>query len=358
MTWTSSRSYAFLLAVAGGMGADARAWGAGGGVAVRVEPESREPCGEGRSLLEELAVQDPNVRAATSDERAPLLVVRITRTTRGTEHGRLVIEDADGAVSRREVDGETCESVLAALALMSAVAVDPSASLPPAGASSPSSQPAKAGAASGPDSRAAGRAAPSGETPREAADEDRGHESVPGSPTSRMARVSFAGGVGATTAVAPSVVLLVSASADLTWGPPSRASPMISAGFEHAGSGDDAAMGGSASFVLNAGTLDLCARLPAVPRLDLSPCFRVEGGVLSSMGVDIIPARSDARPWIALGAVGAVRYRVVWRLFAEVLAGIQVPLVRDRYFFEPDTTVFRPPPLAPLGSASVGLTIP
>jgi hypothetical protein len=358
VAWTSSRSCAFLLVLAGGIGAGARAWAAGAGVAVRVEPESREPCGGGHLFLQEIALQDPNVRAAGPDERAPLLVVRITRTSRGAAYGRLVVKDTDGAVSRREVEGETCESVLAALALMSAVAVDPSAPLPRAGPSSPSSQPAEAGTPSEAETQARARAATSRELVHEKTDADGGQQIAAETTSSQSARVSFAGGVGATTAVAPGLVLLVPTSVDLAWDSPSRVSPMIRVGFEHAGSGDDAAPGGSARFVLNAGTVDACVRVQALRRLDLFPCFRAEGGVLSSTGVDIVPARSDSRPWVAMGALGAVRYRVVWHLFGEILAGIQVPFIRDRYFFEPDTTVFRPPPVALLGSASIGLTIP
>jgi hypothetical protein len=98
--------------------------------------------------------------------------------------------------------------------------------------------------------------------------------------------------------------------------------------------------------------------LTLATRLDVLPCVHAEGGVLASTGVDIVPARSDTRPWVSLGAVGAVRYRLVWLLFAELSIGLRLPLVRDRYFFEPDTTVFRPPPFAALANGGLGVTIP
>jgi hypothetical protein len=361
VAWASLKSWTLLLVLAEGMGVSASALADGPSVAVRVDPQSREPCAEGPPFLEELEAKDPNVRAAAPNERAPLLMVHITRTPRGTAHGRLVIEDTDGAVSRREVDGATCESVLSALALMSAVAVDPRAPTS-SGVATGSSRTAESSGSTASEPHAEG---PSGRTTEVVAHEqpapaaDRAEDSTPQTTSSGRAHISFAGGVGATTATAKAVVLLVPVSVDVAWGGASRRpAPMLRVGFEHTDSGDDAATGGAARFVLNAGTIDACARLPLLPRFDVSPCIRAEGGVLASTGVDIVPARSDTRPWIALGAVGAVRYRVVWHLFAELLIGFDVPLVRDRYFFEPDTPVFRPPPIAAIGSAGLGLTFP
>jgi hypothetical protein len=360
VAWTSLRVFGCMVVLpAAAIGMTAAAQADDSRIAVRVDSSGRESCAEGQAFLVELEAKDPNVRAAGPSELAPLLVVRIARTTGGKEHGRLVIEDTDGTLSRREVVGDTCESVLAALALMAAIAVDPRAPLPREGVSGPSgsSEASPPTSGEGHETPARARAEDAGAVERVMADRD-GSQSSEG-PSTTSYRISFAGGAGVTTGTAPSVVPLFPVSVDVSWGGASSLGPMIRGGFEHAGSGDDAATGGgSARFVLNAGTLDACVRWPVVGRLELFPCLLTEAGVLSSTGLDIMPARSDTRPWVAVGALGTARYRVVWRLFAELSVGLRVPLLRDRYFFEPDTTVFRPPALAALGSGALGITIP
>jgi hypothetical protein len=147
---------------------------------------------------------------------------------------------------------------------------------------------------------------------------------------------------------------------DLTWGRRSALGPLLRAGYVYANSGDDSATGGGAQFVLNTGTFDGCVRIPVGDRFQALPCIHVEGGALSSTGIGVTPSLSDTRPWASLGPLGAVRYRLISVVFAELLAGLRLPLVRDRFYFDsnPNTTVFRPPALAFLGGASLGVTIP
>jgi hypothetical protein len=360
----------WVLIVAAALAVGAAAGAQDARIPVRVDSQTPEACASSQAFLEELVTRDPNVRAATAEERAPRLVVRIARTPKGTARGRLVVEDTDGTLSRREVDGDTCESVLGALALMAAIAVDPRAPLSgplspavpkeaDADASSRASTDGSDLRTSRPDSER--RATPPVLGRTEAGTEasvDRAPTSGAGQSAGENPRVSFAGGAGVTSGTAPAVVPMIFASAAVTWGRETRIGPVLRGGFEHEGSGDDAAPGGGARFVLNAGTLDLCARLPLTGRLEVLPCFRTEGGSLAATGLDIFPARSDTRPWIALGALGTARYRAVSVVFAEVSAGLLLPLVRDRYYFEPDTTVFHPPPLAAFASAGLGVTIP
>jgi hypothetical protein len=92
-------------------------------------------------------------------------------------------------------------------------------------------------------------------------------------------------------------------------------------------------------------------------RLRLVPCLHGEGGALDAQGLGVSPERSEVRPWIAVGLLGRVRVVAISPFFLELSGGALVPLQRDRFYFEPDSTVFRPPAITGLAGAAVGLTI-
>jgi hypothetical protein len=349
----SRRAIVWVAFTAAGVGPIAGASADEALVPVRIDYRGTERCSDGAEFLRELLARDPRVRTASPEERAPVLVVSVTRGARQAVHGRLVVEDVDGTSSRRDVDGDGCESVLGALALMAAIAVDPAAPLrgddAPGAApgAAPSSSPGRgdgvegarpvAGASSKDEVSPAGGIAP-----------EAGRSSL---------HFGVTGGASATMGTAPTVAWMIPVSAEIGWGLETSVSPLVRAGFEHADSGEDAATGGDARFVLNAGTLDLCASFPVTRAVSLLPCLHAEGGTLLAAGSDIQPARSDTRPWLGLGAVGAVRYLVRSPVFVELSFGVRLPLVRDRFFFEPDTTVFQPPVAAGFAGGCIGFTI-
>jgi hypothetical protein len=319
-------------------------------IPVRIDYRGTERCSEGAEFLRELVARDPRVRTAGLEEHAPLLVVRITRGARQAVHGRLVVEDVDGTTSRRDVDGDGCESVLGALALMAAIAVDPAAPLrgDDVPGAAPSSSPGRGDGVEGA-RPVAGASSKDEASPA-------GGSTAPDAGRSSM-HFGVTGGASATMGTAPTVAWMIPVSAEIGWGRDTSVSPLVRAGFEHADSGEDAATGGDARFVLNAGTLDLCASFPVTQAMRLLPCLHAEGGTLLAAGSDIQPARSDTRPWVGLGAIGAVRYVVRSPVFVELSFGVRLPLVRDRFFFEPDTTVFRPPVAAGFAGGCIGFTI-
>ena len=67
---------------------------------------------------------------ATPGEAARAFVVTVTAET-ATIRGLLSITSLGGSVSRREVTGDTCSEVVSALALITALAIDPSATTAP-----------------------------------------------------------------------------------------------------------------------------------------------------------------------------------------------------------------------------------
>jgi hypothetical protein len=144
---------------------------------------------------------------------------------------------------------------------------------------------------------------------------------------------------------------------DLTHSTGSAWSPSLRAGFLYANSGDQTVPGGGVRMVQTLATLDLCPLRWTAWNLRIAPCLHGEGGAVEVSGVGVSPARSETRPWLAAGVLGRVRYVVISPFFIEVYGGVDLTIQRDRFFFEPDNTVFRAPLVSGFASGALGLTI-
>jgi hypothetical protein len=262
----------------------------------------------------------------------PALVVRVTRREHGVRvHGELSVRYVDGSDATRTVDGDACDSVVDALALMSAMALDPTASLD-------------------------GTSAPPAEPQPVAAVTDDLDGSLPIDVRSGW-HVAVGAGGGATFVIAPvgapdGTGFLELVRGGTVW------SPSVRVGFEYASSGAVGVAGGDIKLGSSLGVLDVCPASWRLGAFRLAPCVRLEGGVLDVSGVDVMPAKSALRPWAAAGALGRVRYVPLARFFVELSGGVLAPLVRDHFYFDPsDTTVFRPPVASGFAGGAVGITI-
>jgi hypothetical protein len=95
--------------------------------------------------------QDGNPGPARGTEQRQSFAIQIAVST-GKVTGTLEIHAADGSVGRREIIGRQCEEVTAALALMVAMAVNPSRAIAPLPSSQePSRTPSRPATDSGPD---------------------------------------------------------------------------------------------------------------------------------------------------------------------------------------------------------------
>jgi hypothetical protein len=106
---------------------------------------------------------------------------------------------------------------------------------------------------------------------------------------------------------------------------------------------------GTAAFVLTMGTLDLCPSRWTVEPLSATACLRGELGVLHGQGRDVTPPKEQSPLWMAVDGLVRGELALFGPLSIAMTAGLRVPLVRTRYFFRPDTTVFRPPAIGSLG---------
>jgi hypothetical protein len=304
-------------------------------IAVRVDYQSPTDCPAEAAFVEQLMVRSSSVRVARPAEPGTRLVVHITRAEgSAASHGELQLLGEDGSEAAREVDGDSCQSVVDALALMSAIALDPTVHDNPA-LVAPATQPP------GP------LVADLGEV----------HTAFRGA---NGLELVVLGGGGVAFGLSPVGAPSVRAAAEFSSGPRSGWSPSLRFGFDYATSGSTSVPGGSIRVTRSVAFLHACPNWWRLGPFRLAPCFEIDGGGLAASGLDVTPSLSAVRPWFAMGPVGNARYAPSrGRFFVEIEGGVILPVVRDRFFFdsEPSAIVFRAPVVGGFASGAVGLTI-
>ncbi|XXT20981.1 hypothetical protein WME94_05350 [Sorangium sp. So ce429] len=214
--------------------------------------------------------------------------------------GRLGVRAADGATSDRDVAGATCDDVVAALAVVTALAID--------------SQAADAAAAA---------AAPAPSAPARAA--------------------AGADATGATT-VASTSTATASARAAPAPPPPADSGPA-----RPPGPATDVATHLTLGAQLLGGEMlgapSLGARLFAEPPL-------------AAMDSGVGPARDATRGWLALALPLRARLPVWGPFLLDAEAGVRMPLLRDGLLVDGAGSPVRPPPIEAVFALGLGLTIP
>jgi hypothetical protein len=264
--------------------------------------------------------------------------------------GRLEIVSANGAVTVRNVRGDTCPHVADAIALVVALGIDPYAAATPTVPPSPGPPPS-------PFLEAAPAPAP-----------------LPPSPTapplarpqthssSSKSRVGLfaAFGLDMSAGVIPKVLfgpaLVVEAGLfgephnGLAWLPDAR----VSGTFSH--SSEPGTSPEVASFDWAAGRLDLCPARATWGRVDGGLCGRAEVGRLADQGTGVTSGRSHAYPWVALGGTARFRFRIVSRLYLELEASIAAPLVQESFYFsQPHIQIGNVAPVSGAGVLALGV---
>jgi hypothetical protein len=299
---------------------------------VRVQYVAPPSCPSEDAFWAAMMARTPKVRRADAGAPARTFVIRLAAGT-DESTGHLVVRAVDGSTTEREVVGDSGEEVVAALALVAALAVDPNATTRPIPIPAPAARP-PAVLASPP---TVVRASPA--TPREA-------------PRAR-GEVSLEGLV--LTGASPGT--LFGASPTLAATRPSRGwfEPTVRLAFAAASTGPLGVSGGTATFTSLLGAIEGCPHRWTSGSWSLEPCLRFEAGVLTAQGADVVPPRTDTHSWVAAGAIGRAEWRFFRGYFVEIAGGVRVPLVRTTFFFEPDVTIYRTAPVSGLFSAGLGL---
>jgi hypothetical protein len=151
---------------------------------------------------------------------------------------------------------------------------------------------------------------------------------------------------GAAPSVMPGVALFGMAALDRQglW------APALFVGATHAWRSDFSETGGSASFTLDAATVDVCPLRLRWSYLVARPCADALVGRLAAQGSDTRQPGSSARPFGAAGAALSASFGSRVQLSARV--GVGVTLLRDSY--ELATVFYKAAPLTISASLGVG----
>ena len=330
---------------------------------IRLDYQAHAGCPEARVLVDEIARRTPLARDAMPFE--PALEVQAKITARGREsRGRLALGKGPGRVVR-EIASASCDEIVSAFALITALAIDPRAVTtlrpPPAPAPAPAPTPLPP---------------PSPATAQPAAAPRRGAFAPPADflppplpalltpPPARAAKAPgswiLGGRASAGFGIAPRALLGGGIFVERAGGDAARASLRLAVDLAATGEIDTGPAG--AAFWQAAARLDGCAfgwRL--LPGFDVVPCLRAEGGVLGGAGIlrgGLTHVQKVNVPWLGLGIVPRLSVTLA-RVVLEVQGGPTFPLVRRSFRFEsPDYLIHEVPAVVGYLGLGAGVRFP
>lgn len=334
---------------------------------VRASLELRAPdaCGAPRALLERVERRSARIRFEAPGAGVRRVRAEVQKLSATEYRALLSLWSSEGRELVRELRAGNCAEAFDALALVIAVTLDPDADLGSEGQggsrpSRSSAAPASSDPASEVEAETAERsegAAPDRRAAAPAAPSERPTQKAAASPSGRPLVPSF-GVLGALRSgpapgVMPGLGLFV--ALDGLPGFPERSLLRLSAA--RYSRGDFEASGGVAEFELDALRLDVCPLGLGHGPLRLHGCLELELGELEAAGTATIDARKEARPWRSLGAAASLGYSPLPVLELGALAGLEHPLVRDRFEFEPEA-FHEVGPLGARVELTLGLRLP
>ncbi len=321
---------------------------------LRIQYAAAPGCPGEEIFLDEIRWRTSLARAAAPDEAALFVSARIVRRG-GAIRGRIVVGSGTDAITR-EVEGARCDEVVSALALITALAVDPHARTSPRAAPAPPDlppllplSPALPLPAPPPPSQVTALPPPEiiGE-PLPAL------PVLPDSPPPPSgSRWSFGARFSMALSVTPRPLLgggfLAERALDERW----HASIRLAA--ELTGTGGFDVGPGGVWFVRGIARVEGCAfGLQAGARVLLVPCLGVEGGAIGGGGIlrgSLAEVSQAAVPWVAADLVPRVAIDL-GRFLIEAQGGPVFPAVRRTFSFkDPHYVIWELPPV----TWSVGL---
>lgn len=146
------------------------------------------------------------------------------------------------------------------------------------------------------------------------------------------------GGVGAIALVGPAPSAMVGGAAYAVWGwnRASLWSPSISVRAAHLERNGVVAVGGIASFTLDALQVEVCPLwLGLERRVSARACASGSTGYLTARGSHTIESEVHRSPFTSFGSSAALTFVPVWRVEIEATAGFGFPLQRYVFQFQP-----------------------
>jgi hypothetical protein len=306
----------------------------------RLEVRPATECISRRDLAARVAVRSPRILFV--DDAAISASVALTSYRAGNVVAELVLTTTGAAPVPRRIVARSCPEAADAIALIIAVTLDPTlkrkpAGLPGADTSGTASSPIEAATVSVPPPAAkpTEQTAPSEKpSPPATLESPARRAPVPAAPASRQFGAYLAGQTifGPAPGVMPGVALYGMAALERAgvW------SPALFVGATHAWRSELSEPGGSASFSLDAASVDACPLRFGGPRLAARPCASAVIGRLATSGGDTDQGSSAARPFATAGVALTASLGTTVEVYARL--GIGVTLIRDSYEF--GTTTF------------------
>jgi hypothetical protein len=285
----------------------------------------------------------------------------------GGQRGSVELKPLDGVGETRQVSASSCSEVIDGMALIVAMAVDPSVT----GSKEPSGGILETGAGSSPPD-ATNRTVPSASTqpPTRAVRTNRTGISrqLAGPPARRSPVVApplswdWQAGLGPALADGAGPGLAPGALAWLlggtVLGPPWELAAMASLEVDSRGT-VALESDGSARFIRLLGRFAVCpVRWVPAQGLGVRPCAVFEAGVLRGEGVNVRERQTDSARWLAPGAMVRAEAEIAQRWVLALDGTISRPLANDRFLFTPDVEVFTIPSLSYALALSVGRRLP
>jgi hypothetical protein len=319
---------------------------------IHLDYRADEGCPGAAWFFGQVEERTARARLAAANERGRTFVVTLARGRSGTV-GRLAIKDAERITVAREVTGEQCRDVAAALALATALAIDPLAALVPAGENGRATEDAEAARNRADAKAASDRRGSSGS----AALQDRAlpHPASVGSWAWRAGA-----GVVLASGFAPPLSVGGSGFVETATEQPGAIVSAVRVGVFGLGAPQHAVESAWSSFRFFFLRPGLCAvRLRLAAPLTAVPCIGVDLGVVSASGSNITTPLRDDRLWAAGALEVRLRYELSSMWFLQADVGLVFPLTRYRFFFrDPDTLIHTVPAVAAMGGAGLGLSLP
>lgn len=311
---------------------------------IRLHYAAPASCPGQASFESRLQARTTKSRPADGEEPARAFSVAL-REAGSRWTGVLSIRDREDRLAERQVEGASCEELADALALIVALAIDPQAlSAPPP--TPPPAEPPPTPAAS---SAVVAPAPPPPPAPRPR------DPVVPARPP--PASTPWHAGLGvqgaATWGPSAAALLTLPLFIDVRRGDAGILRPEVRLSASRGGD----SLTSSARFTWTVARLEACTAIwEHAARVRLVPCALIEGGTLRGEGSDVAQPTSATRAWIAAGATARVQTRVFGPVFVEAQGSLALPVVRDRFFLKPDTTLHRVPEVVPSMAFGLGAT--
>lgn len=291
---------------------------------VALEYHAPDACPSEDAFTRQVRARTARVRFVKTGADRRFLVSIEARAS--TFAGRLEIIDHAGQRSRRRFKGRNCGEVASALALVTALAVDPKAST-----------------------------APASELVLPAASSVTAHRSRPTAPREarvrpRRARWRWSSGVDVTATAGPASRPLVAPAPFVGTerqiaGPWKLGFRLQAVAAETGWLGPEAPR---ARYRWFAARFELCPLAWDLSKsIGLTPCATSDAGVVVARGTDVALPRSATRGWWSAGLSARLSWRPTSGVFVEIGGDALAAITRDDFVFEkPHITVHRVPPMS------------